>query len=71
MQLYRLAVLIEMIGKIQTGTSSAVESMNECQKQAENSMSLAQKAGEVIIRVREGTQNAVNAVSIFSKALIK
>lgn len=61
----------EMIGKIQTGTSSAIESMNECQKQAENSMSLAQKAGEVIVRVREGTQNAVNAVSIFSKALIK
>ncbi|MDF1763288.1 MAG: methyl-accepting chemotaxis protein [Oleibacter sp.] len=61
----------DMIGKIQTGTSTAIDSMNECQKQAENSMSLAQEAGAVIVKVREGTQNAVSAVSIFSTALKK
>lgn len=58
-----------MINKIQSGTNTAIDSMNSCQKQAEHGMDLANQAGEVIVEIRKGTQDAVNAVSVFSDAM--
>jgi len=58
-----------MIGKMQSGTSKAVESMVSCQSQASHGVELASKAGQVIIEIRDGTRQAVNAVSIFSEGL--
>lgn len=55
-----------MINKMQSGTSNAISSMNTCQSQAEHGMELANKAGEVILKIREGTKEAVSAVSIFA-----
>lgn len=58
-----------MINKMQSGTASAITSMNTCQRQAEHGMELANKAGEVILEIRAGTKDAVNAVSIFADGL--
>lgn len=58
-----------MIGKMQTGTMKAVESMEACRDQAGHGMDLANRAGDVILEIREGTRKAVSAVSIFADAL--
>ncbi|MEE2748924.1 MAG: PAS domain-containing methyl-accepting chemotaxis protein [Pseudomonadota bacterium] len=59
----------QMINKMQSGTSKAIESMESCQTQAGQGVALATRAGEVILEIREGTREAVNAVSIFSDSL--
>ncbi|WP_300424885.1 PAS domain-containing methyl-accepting chemotaxis protein [uncultured Thalassolituus sp.] len=58
-----------MIGKMQAGTVKAVDSMEACREQAGHGMALANKAGEVILEIRDGTRKAVSAVSIFADAL--
>lgn len=58
-----------MINKMQSGTANAITSMNTCQSQAEHGMDLANKAGEVILEIRAGTKDAVNAVSIFADGI--
>ena len=60
-----------MISKIQSGTGSAIDSMSRCKSQAEHGMSLANQAGEAIVEIRNGTQEALDAVSIFTDALKK
>ena len=56
----------DMIGKIQTGTNSAITSMAACKSQASHGLDLAQQAGAVILQIRAGTKDAVDAVSIFA-----
>ncbi|WP_370292627.1 methyl-accepting chemotaxis protein [Thalassolituus sp.] len=58
-----------MISKMQAGTVKAVDSMEACREQAGHGMALANKAGEVILEIRDGTRKAVSAVSIFADAL--
>ena len=59
----------EMITRIQKGTEQAIISMERCQKQTSRGMELAAKAGEVIIQIRNSTDEALEAVSIFSNDL--
>jgi methyl-accepting chemotaxis protein len=58
-----------MIEKIQSGTENSIERMNLCQEQAQRGVELAQKAGEVIIKIRDGSREAVKAVSVFAEAV--
>jgi methyl-accepting chemotaxis protein len=58
-----------MIEKIQSGTENSIERMNLCQVQAQRGVELAQKAGEVIIKIRDGSREAVKAVSVFAEAV--
>ena len=59
----------QMINKMQSGTSLAIQSMESCQHQAGEGVALATRAGEVILEIRQGAREAVNAVSIFSDSL--
>mgnify|MGYP000038262122 FL=1 len=59
----------QMINKMQSGTSRAIQSMESCQHQAGEGVALATRAGEVILEIRQGTREAVNAVSIFNDGL--
>jgi methyl-accepting chemotaxis protein len=59
----------QMINKMQSGTSRAIQSMESCQHQAGEGVALATRAGEVILEIRQGTREAVNAVSIFNDSL--
>ncbi|MAS24037.1 MAG: chemotaxis protein [Oceanospirillaceae bacterium] len=59
----------EMITRIQKGTEQAIISMERCQDQTSRGMKLAAKAGEVIIQIRNSTDEALEAVSIFSNDL--
>ena len=60
-----------MISKIQEGTNGAINSMSQCLQQAEHGKSLANQAEHVIGEIRHGTQQAVDAVSMFAKAVGK
>ena len=60
-----------MINKIQEGTNGAITSMSQCLQQAEHGKSLANQAEHVIGEIRQGTQEAVDAVSMFAKAVGK
>ncbi|MBN58642.1 MAG: chemotaxis protein [Oceanospirillaceae bacterium] len=59
----------QMINKMQSGTSRAIQSMESCQHQAGEGVALATRAGEMILEIRQGTREAVNAVSIFNDSL--
>ncbi len=59
----------QMINKMQSGTSRAIQSMESCQHQAGEGVALATRAGEVILEIRQGAREAVNAVSIFNDSL--
>ncbi|MFP6846956.1 MAG: PAS domain-containing methyl-accepting chemotaxis protein [Thalassolituus sp.] len=59
----------DMIGKIQAGTNSAITSMTACKSQASHGLDLAQQAGAVILQIRAGTKDAVDAVSIFAEVI--
>lgn len=58
-----------MIGKIQSGTTSAIDSMNICQQQAEHGNELANQAGKTIVKIRNSTREAVKAVSVFANVV--
>nr|WP_122663339.1 PAS domain-containing methyl-accepting chemotaxis protein [Pseudomonas viridiflava] len=63
------AEIAEMIGKILTETRDAVASMNATQEGAKRGVSLADQAGSVILQIRSGTSDAVEAVSMFASKL--
>lgn len=63
------AEIAEMIGKILAETREAVASMNTTQEGAQRGVSLADQAGAVILQIRSGTSDAVEAVSMFASTL--
>ena len=54
---------------MQEEATQAIISMERCQDQTSRGMKLAAKAGEVIIQIRNSTDEALEAVSIFSNDL--
>ena len=58
-----------MIEKIQSGTDDSIQRMSLCQEQAQRGVDLALQAGNVIVRIRDGSREAVKAVSVFADAL--
>ncbi|AJQ93279.1 methyl-accepting chemotaxis protein [Gynuella sunshinyii] len=58
-----------MIEKMQSGTDTAIKSMNSCQNQAQHGVDLATQAGAVIIQIRDGAKDAVEAVSMFADVM--
>ncbi|WP_028292841.1 methyl-accepting chemotaxis protein [Oceanobacter kriegii] len=58
----------DMISKIQSGIDSSVKSMSSCESQAQTGVELAGQAGEVIIKIRDGVQQAVESVSVFANS---
>lgn len=63
------AEIAEMIGKILSETRDAVVSMNATQEGAQRGVTLADQAGSVILQIRSGTSDAVEAVSMFASKL--
>ncbi|WP_207864219.1 PAS domain-containing methyl-accepting chemotaxis protein [Pseudomonas sp. 58(2021)] len=63
------AEIAEMIGKILSETRDAVASMNATQESAQRGVGLADQAGSVILQIRSGTSDAVEAVSMFASKL--
>ncbi|KFE56498.1 chemotaxis protein [Pseudomonas syringae] len=63
------AEIAEMIGKILSETRDAVASMNATQEGAQRGVGLADQAGSVILQIRSGTSDAVEAVSMFASKL--
>jgi methyl-accepting chemotaxis protein len=61
------AEISEMIGMIQTQTQHAITSMDNTRTNALKGVDLADQAGLVIVRISEGTSNAVNAVKVFAQ----
>jgi methyl-accepting chemotaxis protein len=61
------AEISEMIGMIQTQTQHAITSMDNTRTNALKGVDLANQAGLVIVRISEGTSNAVNAVKVFAQ----
>ncbi|WP_428243330.1 methyl-accepting chemotaxis protein [Gynuella sp.] len=58
-----------MIEKMQSGTDTAIKSMNLCQDQAQHGVDLATQAGSVILQIRDGAKDAVEAVSMFADVM--
>ncbi len=63
------AEIADMIGKILSETRDAVASMNSTQEGAQRGVSLADQAGLVILQIRSGTSDALEAVSMFASKL--
>ncbi|SEE86861.1 methyl-accepting chemotaxis sensory transducer with Pas/Pac sensor [Pseudomonas migulae] len=63
------AEIAEMIGKILSETRDAVSSMNATLEGAQRGVGLADQAGSVILQIRSGTSDAVEAVSMFASKL--
>jgi methyl-accepting chemotaxis protein len=63
------AEIAEMIGKILAETREAVASMNTTQEGAQRGVTLADQAGSVILQIRAGTSDAVEAVSMFASKM--
>lgn len=63
------AEIAEMIGMILTETRDAVSSMNTTRDVAQRGVTLADQAGLVILQIRTGTSDAVEAVSMFASKL--
>lgn len=61
--------IAEMIGKILAETKAAVASMNTTQQLAQHGVVLADQAGSVILQIRRGMSDAVEAVSMFASKL--
>ncbi|WP_221798829.1 methyl-accepting chemotaxis protein [Oceanobacter mangrovi] len=61
----------EMVGKIQSGTDDSIAAMNRCQQQAQRGVELASKAEQVIVEIRDGVQQAMDAVSVFTDSVKK
>jgi len=60
------AEISDMIGVIQNETQQAITSMDATRSNASKGVDLADQAGSVIVKITEGTNNAVNAVSMFA-----
>ncbi|WP_226507254.1 PAS domain-containing methyl-accepting chemotaxis protein [Pseudomonas sp. MWU16-30317] len=63
------AEIAEMISMILTDTRDAVSSMNTTRDVAQRGVTLADQAGLVILQIRTGTSDAVEAVSMFASKL--
>lgn len=61
--------IAEMVSKIQTGTRSAVQSMQTGVSQVSNGVELANQAGQSINRIREGAQRVTLVVNDISDAI--
>ncbi|MCI8209910.1 chemotaxis protein [Pseudomonas sp. S25] len=57
----------EMIGMIQSETRQAITSMDHTRNNAIKGVDLANQAGTVIVKISEGTSNAVDAVRAFAQ----
>lgn len=62
-------VITEMIGKIQTGTTEAVSSMEECVDQVNQGVVLAGQAGEAISQISAGALQLNHLVTDISNAI--
>ena len=60
------AEISSMIAMIQDETRQAIESMDGTRDRAALGVDLANRAGTVILQIREGTSEAVQAVSVFA-----
>ncbi|WP_422393957.1 methyl-accepting chemotaxis protein [Pseudomonas batumici] len=60
------AEISEMIGMIQSETQKAIDSMTGTRDRAAKGVDLADQAGTVILQIRDGASNAVQAVSMFA-----
>ncbi|KIH82050.1 methyl-accepting chemotaxis protein [Pseudomonas batumici] len=60
------AEISEMIGMIQSETQQAIDSMTGTRDRAAKGVDLADQAGTVILQIRDGASNAVQAVSRFA-----
>ena len=58
-----------MIENFVSGTESAIASMTSCQEQARRGVDLAGQAGAAIVQIRDGSKEAVKAVSVFADAI--
>lgn len=63
------AEIAEMIGKILTDTQKAISSMESTRDRATKGVDLADQAGAVIVQIRDGASDAVEAVSMFASRL--
>ncbi|WP_370873818.1 methyl-accepting chemotaxis protein [Pseudomonas sp. FP2300] len=61
--------IAEMIGMILSETRDAVASMNITHEGALRGVTLADQAGSVIVQIRNGTTDALDAVSMFASKL--
>ncbi|WP_406643295.1 methyl-accepting chemotaxis protein [Pseudomonas californiensis] len=61
--------IAEMIGKILAETREAVASMSATQEGAIRGVTLADQAGQVIVQIRDGASDAVEAVSMFANRM--
>ncbi|PHN78376.1 chemotaxis protein [Pseudomonas syringae] len=61
--------IAEMIGKILAETREAVASMGATQEGAIRGVILADQAGQVIVQIRDGASDAVEAVSMFANRM--
>ncbi|WP_462384351.1 methyl-accepting chemotaxis protein [Pseudomonas sp. Marseille-QA0892] len=61
--------IADMIGKILSETQDAVSSMDSTHHRAAKGVELADEAGEVIVRIRDGASEAVEAVSMFANRM--
>ncbi|WP_375538770.1 methyl-accepting chemotaxis protein [Pseudomonas frederiksbergensis] len=60
------AEISSMIGLILTETRQAIKSMDGTRDRAAEGVELANQAGTVILQIRDGASNAVQAVSMFA-----
>jgi methyl-accepting chemotaxis protein len=60
------AEISSMIGLIQSETRQAIKSMDSTRDRAAEGVELANQAGTVILQIRDGASNAVQAVSMFA-----
>ncbi|KPZ26999.1 methyl-accepting chemotaxis protein [Pseudomonas coronafaciens] len=63
------AEIAEMIGKILAETRDAVASMDATQEGAIRGVTLADQAGQVIVQIRDGASDAVEAVNMFANRM--
>ncbi|MCH5510076.1 methyl-accepting chemotaxis protein [Pseudomonas syringae] len=61
--------IAEMIGKILAETREAVASMDATQEGAIRGVTLADQAGQVIVQIRDGASDAVEAVNMFANRM--
>ncbi|MCD5982780.1 PAS domain-containing methyl-accepting chemotaxis protein [Pseudomonas sp. CDFA 610] len=61
--------IAEMIGKILAETREAVASMSATQEGANRGVTLADQAGQVIVQIRDGASDAVEAVNMFANRM--
>lgn len=64
------AEISAMIEKIQEETRQAIVSMDSTRSKAGKGVALADQAGEVIVQIRDGASEAVDAVSMFAGHIV-